>query len=219
MAGNDKAEGAGASGLLAYLDASEGTDELYEMLRSRSAAELEELCRSYPIEELRLDWGSIQQDFRHNRRFETITVLAQILVQYDKILEQSPELRLPRSLPATDLAQLLMSRLMPFIAGQQGVDIAHGLRIRLYDFAMALMQAGRDADALTCLLVSRPSPKEDHDFWICAARFNVAQDSKAPDDIAAAVDAAERIVSGEVKVPARYVDGARQILRRLNELR
>lgn len=203
--------------LLEYLDRSEGTDELYEMLRTRSSTEIEQVCKTFPIETLRLDWGSIQQDFRNNRRFELITVLAQILVRYEDILNQRPELRLPRSLPAKELADTLMSRLMPFISSQQGVEIAHGLRIRLYDFAMALMQAGRNRDALTCLLASQPSIKEDHDFWICACRFNIAQTTKNPNDISAAIDAAERIVSGKVSVPQKYVQGARQMLSKLKE--
>lgn len=207
------------SSLLEYLDESEGTDELYEMLRSRPASEIEEVCKTFPIETLRLDWDSIQRDFRNNRRFELITILAQILVRYEEILEQVPELRLPKSLPAKHLAETLMSRLMPFISSQQSVEIAHGLRVRLYDFAIALMQARRDRDALTCLLVSRPSIKEEHDFWICACRFNVATTTKDPDDISAAIAAAEEIVNRKVRVPEKYVQGAKQMLSKLKEQR
>lgn len=203
------------SNLLEYFDQSEGTDELYEMLRSRSASEMEEVCKAFPIETLCLDWDSIQRDFRNSRRFELITVFAQILVRYEEIIEQSPELRLPKSLPAKQLAETLMSRLMPFISNQQGVEIASSLRIRLYDFAVSLMQAGRDSDALTCFMVSKPSIKEDHDFWICACRFNIAQTTENPDDIAAAINAAEEIVSGKVDVPEKYVEGTRQMLSRL----
>jgi len=203
------------SNLLEYFDQSEGTDELYEMLRSHPASEVEEVCKAFPIETLRLDWDSIQRDFRNNKRFELITVFAQILVRYEEILEQSPELRLPKSFPAKQLAETLMSRLMPFISSQQSVEIAHGLRIQLYNFAIALMQAGRDSDALTCFMVSKPSIKEDHDFWICACRFNIAQTTKNPDDIAAAINAAEEIVSGKVNVSEKYVEGARQMLSRL----
>jgi len=205
--------------LLEYLDKSEETDKLYEMLRSRNVSEIEELCKTFPIETLRLDWDSVQRDFRNSKRFELITFFAQTLVRYDTILQQNPELRLPESLPAKQLAETLMSRLIPFISSQQGIDIAHGLRIRLYDFAMALMQTGRNRDALTCLLVARPSIKEDHDFWICACLYNIAQTTKNPDDIAAAIDAAEQIVSGKVKVPEKYAQGARQLLNKLKEQR
>ena len=125
------------SSLLAFLDNTKGTDELYEMLRTRSAAEIESLCTAYPIEQLRLDWSSVQNDFRNNQRFELVTVLAQVLVRYDEILKTSPERRLPRTLPAKKFADILMARLMPFISSQQKVELAHGLRIRLYDFAMA----------------------------------------------------------------------------------
>ena len=201
-----------SSNLLDYLDQSEGTDELYEILRSRSALEIEELCKTFPIETLCLDWDSIQRDFRNNKRFELITIFAQVLVRYEEMLEQSPELSLPKSLPAKRLAETLMARLMPFISSQQNVEIAHGLRIRLYDFAISLMQAGRDSDALTCFLASKPPIKEDHDFWICACRFNIAQTTKNPDDVAAAINAAEEIVGGKVDVPGKYVEGAKQML-------
>jgi hypothetical protein len=205
--------------LLEYLDKSEETDKLYEMLRSRNVSEIEELCKTFPIETLRLDWDSIQRDFRNSKRFELVTFFAQILVRYDTILQQNPELRLPKSLPAKQLAETLMSRLMPFISNQQGIDIAHGLRIRLYDFAMVLMQSGRNRDALTCLLVSRLSIKEDHDFWICACLYNIAQTTKNPNDIQSAIDAAEQIVSGKVKVPEKCAQGARQLLSKLKEQR
>jgi hypothetical protein len=209
---------ASSPNLLDYLDKSKGTDETYEMLRSRSKGEIEEVCRTFPIETLRLDWGSIQQDLRNLQRFEVITVLAQILVRYEEILKAEPNLRLPRSLPGKELGEILMARLMPFIERQQGVDVAQSHRIRLYDFAMALMHAGRDRDALTCLLASRPSVKEDHEFWICACRFNVALGTKEADDIGAAADAADQIVNGRIKLPEKYVQGARQMLGKLREI-
>lgn len=144
-----------------------------------------------------------------------ITVLAQILVRYNEILETNPELRLSSALPAKRLSEILMGRLIPFISSQQNVEVAHDLRIRLYDFAMALMQAGRDRDALACLLASRPSIKEDHEFWICACLFNVAQTSKNPEDVKAAAEHAEQIVSGTIKVPDKYVQGVKQMLSQL----
>jgi len=204
------------SSLLEYLDRSNGTDDLYEILRTRSVAELEELCNTYPIESLRIDWPSVQSDFRNNQRFELITFLAQILVRYDEILKISPERRLPSALPAKSLAEILMARLMPFIGSQQHGEVAHSLRIRLYDFAMALIQAGRDRDALACLLASRHSIKDDHEFWICACRFNIALTSKNPEDVETATEHAKQIVSGRIRVSDQYVQGAKQMLLCLN---
>jgi len=203
--------------LLDYLDRSEGTNELYEMLRTRPKDDIADECKTFPIDSLRLDWGSIEQDFRNNRRFELVTVLAQVLVRYEETLRTEPNLHLPRSLPGKELGEILMARLMPFIERQQGVDIAQGLRVRLYDFAMALMQAGRDRHALTCLLASRPSVKEDHEFWICACRFNVATGTKAVGDISAAMDTANQIVNGRIKLTDKYVQGARQMLDKLRQ--
>ena len=202
-------------GLLEFLDNSNGTDELYEMLRTRPAAEIEHVCRSYPGGAIHLDWESIQSDFRNNQRFELITMLAQILVRYAEILTTSPERRLPAGLPAERLAAILMSRIMALVNSQRGTEIAHGLRVRLYDFAMSLMQAGRDGDALACLIASKPSLKEDHDFWICACRFNIAQRTKFASDVAAAREVAQNIADGTLKVPSQYVGGAKQILSKL----
>jgi predicted transcriptional regulator len=199
--------------LLEYLDAAKGTDELYEMLRTRSASEIEALCKTFPIEALRLDWNSIQRDFRNNKRFELILVFTQILLKYEKILEKNPELQLPKSLPAKELSEILMSRLMPFIRRQQGVDIAQGLRPELYDFAMDLIRVGRNFDALTCLLVSRPSLKgKAHDFWICSCRFNIAQDTKKKEDISAAIHEIERFLSQRTNIPQDAIRTAEKML-------
>lgn len=206
-----------AFSILEYLDNSNGTDELYQILRTRSATEIEKVCRTYPIDTLHLDWSSVKNDFKNNQRFELVTVFAQILVRYDEILKTNPELRLPSSLPGQKYGEILMGRLMPFIANQQNVDIAQSLRIRLYDFAVALMQAGRDRDALTCLIASRPSIKEDHEFWICACHFNIALTTNEPKDIKAALEQAEKIVSGKIKVADKYVQGAKQMLSKLKE--
>jgi len=117
---------------------------------------------------------------------------------------------------------------MPFISRQRGA-LAEIVKVRLYDFAMALMRAGSASDtleraltlnrnALTCLLASRPSIKEDHEFWTCACQFNIAQATKNKDDITAAIESAEQILSGKAKVPERCVQGAKEMLNKLRGL-
>jgi tetratricopeptide (TPR) repeat protein len=209
---------AGAGSWLQYLDNSQGTKDLYELLRSRSTSEIDEICRKFPIAALRLDYESVQQDFLNYKRFEVITTLAEILLAYRDLLEKRKDLRLPVSLPAWELSDALMVRLMPFIRDLENIEVAEGLRVRLYDFAMVLLQQFRDSDALTCLLVSRPSLKNDHDFWICACRYNIARmsyarkDIDAAENVAAAIEDAERIVDGTVQLPISCVDGAKQFL-------
>lgn len=204
--------------LLKYLDAAKGTDELYEMLRTCSASQIKELCKTFPIETLQLDWNSIQRDFRNNKRFELILVFAQILLKYEKILEKNPELQLPKSLPAKELSEILMSRLMPFIRRQQDVDIAQGLRPELYDFAMDLIRVGRNSDALTCLLVSKPSLKgKSHDFWICSCRFNIAQGTKKPEDISAAIHDIEQFLNQRSNTPQDAIQTAEKMLSTLQQ--
>ena len=223
-----------ASPLVKLLDRSEGVDALFETLRTRSAAEIESLCKTYPIDSIRTDWGSqselaksgevgaIASEYfkdgamRDIRRFEIVTTLAQTLVRYDANLKL-PELRLPKSLPAAALTDILMARLMPFIRKQRGVNIAQTLRVRLYDFAMALVHADRNADALDCLLTSRPSLKGDHDFWIAACCFNIAANTSARDDIVRAISAFEPIVSRQTKVPAEYLERAGMMLSALKK--
>jgi hypothetical protein len=214
--------------LLEFLIGGKGTDELYEMLRTRPVSDIEELCRTFPFETLRIDWDhtKIKSNFPDSKKFEMITFLAQILIRYDEILDKSPELHLPSSFPAKQLADTLMSKLMLFIHKQQNVDIAPHLGLRLYDFAIALMQADRyysddlrrNRDALTCMLVSRASLKEDRDFGICACLCNIANITKNSNDIKAATDYAEQIVSGRIKVPDRYIKGAGEMLSQLRSL-
>jgi len=52
------------SDLLNYLDRSSSTDELYEMLRTRSATEITDVCKTFPIESIHLHWGSVGDDAR-----------------------------------------------------------------------------------------------------------------------------------------------------------
>lgn len=214
VAQTQKARSTTPSLLIKYFDKSERVEDLFEMIRTRSVQEIEELCKTFPIETLHLDWGSVRRDFLNFNRFEKIICLVDIFVRYEGYLKDS-DLRLPRSFPAEELAEILMSRLMPFIADQEGTEIAEGLKVRLYDFAMALINFSRDKDftykaklnrdALTCLRVSRPSIKEDHEFWIFVCYYNIASATKKPEDITAAIREAEEIISGKVRVPEKYV--------------
>lgn len=71
--------------------------------------------------------------------------------------------------------------------------------MRLYDFAMAFVHADKNEEALDCLVVSRPSLKSDHDFWIAACQFNIAANTSSQADIRRAIEALEPIVSGAIK--------------------
>ena len=202
---------AASPSLIDQMEHFSGIADLFGLLRDHSASEIEQVCREFPIESLCLDYGSVTRDFRNSQRFELITYLAQILVRYKETREENPDSHLPESLAAKELAEILMVRLMPFIKGLQGMELAQSLKVRLYDFAMGLLRANRHQEALICLLASRPSIKDDHEFWICASAYNIANTTKRPEDIAAAVEYAEGIVSGKVKVPEKYMSGARKM--------
>jgi len=114
--------------LITFIENSKGSEDIYEMLRSRSVEEIRQFCVSYPIDALHLDFESISQDFRHSKRFEFLTVLAEVFLKYDDISKQRPDLDLPESIPADELANILISRLMslPEIKEYGGYkEIAH----------------------------------------------------------------------------------------------
>lgn len=106
-----------SSVLLRELDQTEGVNDLCAFIRTHSLEDVTAVCRSYPIDGIRLDWHGVgdltsEPAMRDIRRFELITTLAQILVRYEANLKL-PELRLPKSLPANKLENLLLARLMP----------------------------------------------------------------------------------------------------------
>ncbi len=204
--------------ILDVLETAEGETALYEIIKTRSASEVESFLATFPFDELRLDSASVQSDFPHHKRFELITWFAEILVQYETIRTQRREKKLPSSFPAKRLGEVLLPRLMAFLRRQHEVDITHSLRIRLYELAMEFMRAERDAEALECLLVSRPSIKEDHDAWILGCRYNIAMTTKRKVDLTAAITDAENIISGKVNVPEAFKTGARQMLERLRSV-
>ena len=210
--------GSMSQALLDRLDSLKGTKGLYEMLRTSSSKEIEEACAAFPLDSSHLGFEWSESFERSSRRLELITYLAQILVQYERILEESPDLTLPPGLPAKTLAATLMSRLVPFVESLKDTELSQNLRIRLYDFALALMRARREAEGLACLLAARPSIKEDHEFWILACRFNIVQRTKVPDEIRATMRAAKEIVAGKTEVPDKHVDGAKRMLGVLRKL-
>lgn len=183
--------------IIESLEKSTNSDDIINVLKNNPEEIIEQLCTSFPIESLHLDYESVQRDFNNCKRFEIVIYMAQILARYDEIGKQQPELHLPSKFPAEKFTNILLSRIIPFVSKQEGIDIAQIIRVRLYDFAMELIKVGRYSDALICLQVSKPSIKQDHEFWIFACYYNIAQDSKKKIDFENAINTAESILKND----------------------
>ena len=154
--------------LLIEVDSFSGLQDLGKFLKRHSEKEILSFIDTFPFDKLRIDFESISKDFRNSRRFEMILFLARILLKWDDYISD-PEWRnlLPASLNASSAYDKLRSRLITFLKAQNGKEIAMHIRTQLYEFAMDLIRTEKNRDALLCLEVSRPSLKEDHDFWRC----------------------------------------------------
>ena len=209
--GSQRETGGSGSALLAEFDTFKELTQLGRFLKGHSQADLERFIERFPFSELSLDYKSMEQDFRNSTRCEMILHLAKILLRYDDYRADANWTGLlPTSLNAGALSDKLLPALMSFIEKQQGVDIAMSLRTALYDFAMDLMRIDKNREAMISLAVSRPSPREDHAFWLCACYHNVGKMENDLQAVRAGIALAEEITSGKSKVPAGVVQKLRQ---------
>ena len=180
-------------------------------LQRHPESELASFIDAFPFNELRLDYGALQEDFRNSTRCEMVLHLANILLRYDEYLAD-PKWKglLPASLNANALFGKLIRRLAGFIEKQAGIDIAASLRGALYDFAMDLIRTDRNREAMICLAVSRPSPREDHDFWLCACYHNVGKMEKDLQAVCDGIKLAEGLLAEGSKAPGAVLQKLRQ---------
>lgn len=197
--------------LLSEFDSFNEVQDLGGFLKKHSEEEIMSFIDTFPFGELKLDYASLQKDFRNSRRFEMVLYLASILLKWSDY-RSDPRWQglLPPTLNASAVYQRLRSGLATFLETQKGRDIAMVLRTRLYDFAMDLICLDKNRDALLCLEVSRPSPREDHDFWLCACCHNIGKLEKDPAVIRRGVEIAEELTSGKAKTPSNVLQKLRQ---------
>jgi len=197
--------------MLAEFDGLKEAAELGNFLKRHSEEELISFIEGFPFSELKPDWAAVEKDFRNCSRMENILLLASMLVNWKEYrADHRWQGLLPDALDTPGLYNRLSSKLFPFLEGQMGCDIAMVLRARLYDFAMILIQEDRNREAMICLEVSRPSPKEDHDFWLCACYHNIGKLEKDPEVIRRGVILAQEMMSGESKVPNGVIQKMKQ---------
>lgn len=181
------------------------------MIRKFDKKDIERLCSHLPIEDIDLSDG-LSKDVN---RFEAITCLSDILVRYDWTREQDPAAQLPKDYPSEKLANIIVPRIISYIKNQNNTDIGPINKNRLYEFAMALMNAKRYRDAIECLKISKPSLKGDDDFWLAACYFNIANLSKKKEDIAEAIKVIKPIKNSIKHLPAQAIDTLNKMLNML----
>lgn len=200
----------GTPRLLTEFDGLKEVQDLGSFLKRHSEQELASFIEAFPFSELKLDYASVERDFRNCQRMEMMLHLASILLRWrDYSSDPRWQGLLPRSLNTPSLYSKLSSRLLSFLEGQRGTDIAMVLRTRLYDFAMDLIREDKNQEAMICLEISRPSPREDHDFWLCACYHNIGKLEKDADVISRGLRLAEEIM-GSDSTPAAVIQKMRQ---------
>jgi hypothetical protein len=201
-----------AQGLLSEFDQLSQLQDLGKFLKGRSEEELESFIQEFPFSEVSLDYASVEKDFRNCRRMEMILYLARVLLKWkDYVSNQMWQGLLPRNLNAARLYDVLSSCLFSFLEGQRGTDIAMVLRTALYDFAMDLVGEDKNREAMVCLEISRPSPREDHDFWLCACYHNIGKLEKDEEVIRRGLKLAEEMMAGKSKTSPSVLAKMRQV--------
>jgi hypothetical protein len=186
--------------------------DLGKFLKGRSEEELESFLQEFPFSDLSLDYSSVERDFRNCRRAEMVLYLARVLLRWkDYVSNPMWQGLLPRNLNAARLNDVLSSRLFSFLAAQRGTDITMVLRTALYDFAMDLVREDKNREAIVCLEVSRPSPREDHDFWLCACYHNIGKLEKDKEVIDRGLKLAEEMMAGKAKTSPSVLAKMRQV--------
>ena len=180
-------------------------------LKRHSEEDLGAFIETFLFSDLKIDYASVEKDFQNCRRMELVLHLASILLRWkDYSSDPRWEGLLPQSLNALSLYTNLSSRFFPFIESLRETDIAMVLRTKLYDFAMNLIREDKNREAMLCLEISRPSPREDHDFWLCACYYNIGKLEKDMDIIARGVELAEKVMRSESKTPTAVLQKMRQ---------
>lgn len=176
--------------------------EIGTFLNNHSQQELMAFAEAFPFSKLRLDYTSVEKDFRNCRRFESILHIASMLLRWD-VYNSDPRWQglLPKALDASTLYEKLHTPLFAFIKQQEGCDIAMVLRMHLYDFAMDLIRQDKNRDAMLCLEISRQSPREDHDFWLCACYHNVGKLEGDLEIIDRGIKLAKEIINENAAIP------------------
>jgi len=188
--------------IMAFFHETQGGADLAKMIRTFKKDEIKKLCAYYPINTIDLSDG-LSKDVN---RFEAVTCLGDILVRYDWTREQDPSAKLPGNFPSEEIADEFIPRIISFIKDQKKAEIAPINKNRLYEFAMALMNAKRYREAIECLKASKPSLKGDDDFWLTACYFNIANISRKKEEINEALKVIKQNKSKIKHLPAQAMD-------------
>lgn len=196
-----------------------GNTDLWSWLAKFSTDEIENFCASFSFNSINLSQKKLLTDDKLDPRFQLVCFLVNILLVYDKLLSEKPELKLPPSLPASQIADILITKILTFMRTQNTGEMAIIYKKALVGLASELMRAGKDHEALELYLLSYPSPDESHYLGILGCRFNIATTTKTNQDIDAAIESVNKVLNREIKVPPHGISLANNLLVKLRELK
>jgi len=200
-------------GISQHFENSKQYSDLYEIFRVFSEEEIENFCMYYSMDKLKLDLNSAMSD----NNFGKMSTLLQIFCDYDELTKKYPE-TFPKKLPSQKYLDILVKRLIPFIAIQNKQQICAASKKEMYTIGLFLIKVGRNKDALVFLEHSYPSIKEDHYFWIASSYCTIAISTKTASDINIAKEKLDDIVKGKIKLRDNYISGAQDMLKQLEDI-
>lgn len=200
-----------AAGIAREILSVNGTQEFGRVLGRHSPADLRALCEEFPI---RTD---LTNGLAMDNSFQAATFVARLLGDYDGYARQYGFPKAKVDAPA--LSRALVSRILQHAQHYRG-KMAPLYMEQIYDLAIELLQSKppRNEEALVLLESSLPGIRGDHAFWVFACKYNIAQRTKAPADIASAVQTGRDLLSGAIKVSAAKLDGVRELMGELEKL-
>jgi ankyrin repeat protein len=187
--------------LNAFKSANGGSD-LAKLIRTHSHKDIETFCKIYQFEDIKLDDG-LSRDVN---RFEGITILAEIIMEYERVRNEDPSANLPANFPHNQIKDILLKRIIDFVKTQSKINIAPIYRTRIYDFAMSLMRIKDYRNAIECLKVSKPSLKGDDEFWLAACYFNIANSGNNKNDISEAISVINKLIKSKPNLPNQALE-------------
>jgi len=186
-----------------------------EVIKAHNPARLREILRALPVESITLDQVLAGDTRRHDKLFELCIQFSSVLANYDALRRDHPEFGLPAGFPAQELGDALISRFTKQIQKQNAPDIIVAAGPRLLSFALDMIKAGRNHEALECLGVCKgvlAINRDEVSFWTWACLNNIASKTKKADDLRRALEAAEGVPAHRRPEIAKAIEWTRKQL-------
>ena len=206
-------EGAAADAhtIAARIQAGDGTEHFCRVIADCSFPELEALCAEFPIRSNPQEWADT------DKSLQAAVFVARILSRYEVFTDDFEFL--DAHLDAEPLSRKLVATIIESAEPHAGAFAASPMA-DFYELATDLMipPAERHEEAIRLLEISAPGYKNDHMFWLLAAKHNLASRNEDRELAADAIKLAEQLLA-EGRVDESKVAGINTMLENLNELR